>query len=260
MPRLVGIDLGLEVLLQGRNLTGPEAVTAGLTHATVEPGEEVAAAEAWLLSAAAHTTQPWDAPDTPPLPHADYAPAVARERARELARMLGHEPAPLAILDCVEFGLMQPIDGAIRAEMSVFARLIQRPEPRNMIRTMFLGKQACDKAKREGKLAPGVEAMAETVTQLVSVAIDRHPVLLRAGFLGGTSDGKAVQTAISTGYWLQSQSSAKAALQVLADKLEQPYAALTDEGRLQIDFMVSQSGAVPAYLGGVRGLIITGQT
>ena len=45
----------------------------------------------------------------------------------------------LVILDCGELGPMQSLDGAIRSEMVVFVRLIQRPVPRKMIRTMFLG-------------------------------------------------------------------------------------------------------------------------
>ena len=146
MPRLVGVEQGLQVLVQARTYSGQQAIDAGLVHALVPAGEEVAAAEAWLLSNHAHAIQPWDRDDRQPLVHADYAGTLATHRDRELVRMLGHEPAPLAILDCLELGLMQPMDGAIRSEMSVFAALIQRPEPRNMIRTLFLGKQAYDKA------------------------------------------------------------------------------------------------------------------
>lgn len=259
MPRLVGVDLALEILLQGRNLGGDEALAAGLVHAVVKPGDEITAAEAWLLADAAHACQPWDARAATPLPHTGYAPALARERTRELVRMLGHEPPPLAILDCVEFGLMQPFDGAIRAEMAVFARLIQRPEPRNMIRTMFLGKQAFDKAQRGGEVPPGVEALVESATKQIRDAISNHPVLLRAGFLGGPAEGTPAQLAIAPGYWLLAQPGGKAVLKVLAREFEKPFAALSDAGRLQVDHMVCRSGIVPAYLGGIGGLILASQ-
>lgn len=224
MPRLVGVELGLEVLLLGRTLAGAEAQVAGLVHAVVDEGEEIAAAEAWLLSEGAHAVQPWDRTDADPLTHAAYADTIAAHRAREMARMSGHEPAPLAILDCVELGLMQPLDGAIRAEMSVFARLIQRPEPRNMIRTMFLGKQAYDKASRDGTLSPAVIAASEAITRLVGPALSEHPDLT-------------------------------AALASLAPEMGGIVAKLSAAERLQLDHAVTLSGAIPAYLGGVSGVL-----
>ena len=44
MPRLVGVEAGLEVLLLGRTYQGQDAVAAGLVGEIVEEGEEVAAA------------------------------------------------------------------------------------------------------------------------------------------------------------------------------------------------------------------------
>ncbi|WP_298174694.1 hypothetical protein, partial [Novosphingobium sp.] len=138
--------------------------------------------------------------------------------------MLGHEPAPLAILDCVEFGLMQPIDGAIRAEMSMFAHLIQRPEPRNMIRTMFLGKQAYDKASREGTLSPAVIVASEAIARLVVSAMPENLDLTTA-------------------------------LQSLAPEIGQMAAKLSPVEMLQLDHAVTLSSAIPAYVGGASGVL-----
>ena len=224
MPRLVGVELGLDVLLLGRTLQGAEALSVGLIDALVEEGEEVAAAEAWLLSGEAHSVQPWDRPDNRPAAHCAIANALNTCLTRELARMAGHEPAPLAILDCVELGMIQPIDGAIRAEMSVFARLIQRPEPRNMIRTLFLGKQAYDKASRDGALSPAVIAASGRITGLVRDAIGIHPDLT-------------------------------AALGKLANEIGLITANLSPLEALQLDHAVTISGAIPAYLGGASGAL-----
>jgi 3-hydroxyacyl-CoA dehydrogenase/enoyl-CoA hydratase/3-hydroxybutyryl-CoA epimerase len=224
MPRLVGVEAGLEVLLLGRTLAGAQALEAGLVHAVVDDGEEIAAAEAWLLSDRAHAVQPWDQTAAQPLTHAAYAHVIAAHRTREMARMFGHEPAPLAILDCVEFGLMQPMDGAIRAEMSVFARLIQRPEPRNMIRTMFLGKQAYDKASRQGTLSPGVIAASEAIALLVGSAVREHADMTTA-------------------------------LGLLAPEIGEIVARISKLEMLQLDHAVTLNGAIPAYLGGVSGVL-----
>ncbi|MDE2596537.1 MAG: enoyl-CoA hydratase/isomerase family protein [Sphingomonadales bacterium] len=255
MPRLVGIDLGLEILLLGRNLQGQAARDAGLVDELAEEGAEVAAAEAWLLSGDAHSIQPWDRADAVPLDHAACSAPLTAHRARELARMLGHEPAPLAILDCVELGLMQPIDGAIRSEMSVFSALIQRPEPRNMIRTMFLGKQAWDKAERAGKIPPEVEAAAAAILQCSAAAVASCPQLRCAGFSADGKQAEPVQQRAGRDYWFLSQPRIKARIAALAQETSRLIEPLSDVARLQLDHACVRNGALPAYLGGATGIV-----
>ena len=109
-----------------------------------------------MLSQAA-TSQPWDRPGWRPA-DADRATAIIeRKRADVLADTLGHYPAPLAILDCVSRGLPQPFDDAIRTEMQIFSKLIQRREPRNMIRTLFLGRLDHDRLRKAGGIPAPVE-------------------------------------------------------------------------------------------------------
>lgn len=254
MPRLVGVEAGLEVLLLGRTYQGQDAVAAGLVGEIVEEGEEVVAAERWLLSDAATSIQPWDKPGSAPLAHADIADAIAGHRTRELARMLGHEPAPLAILECVELGIIQPIDGAIRAEMSVFAALIQRAEPRNMIRTMFLGKQAYDKAAKDGSLPAQVPAALEAVTAAVSRKLGETPALHDALF-GPAEAGRApVRTRAGDDFWVREQPQVLAALSALSGELSDLVAGLDDTAALQLDHALARDGVIPAYIGGVKGI------
>jgi 3-hydroxyacyl-CoA dehydrogenase/enoyl-CoA hydratase/3-hydroxybutyryl-CoA epimerase len=253
MPRLVGLDLGLEVLLRGRNLQGNEALAAGLVHELVEEGGEVAVAEAWLLSAAAHATQPWDREDRPRLHHSEIADAIARERQQELARMLGHEPAPLAILECVELGMIQPIDGAIRAEMSVFAHLIQRREPRNMIRTMFLGKQAYGKARRAGGPGPAVVAAVADIDSAVARVLGMHPDLARAGF--GKADFAPAQSEIGPRFWFECESALSDAVCTIGREAARVTRGLSSAERLELDHLLAIKGIIPAYLGGAQGLV-----
>lgn len=253
MPRLVGVELGLDVLLLGRNLAGEEALQTGLVHAVVGEGEEIAAAEAWLLSDAAHSVQPWDRPDAEIAGHAAIADALDAHRSRELARMLGHEPAPLAILDCVELGFIQPIDGAIRAEMSVFAKLIQRREARNMIRTMFLGKQAYDKASRDGGVAPAVLEAADVIRSSVAKALAACPALSGAGFDPG-SRTIPVQHCAAPGFWFENQPEIVGALRAMAAEIQAACSVLSESELLQLDHALAREGVVPAYLGGATGL------
>ncbi|MES2492539.1 MAG: enoyl-CoA hydratase-related protein [Pseudomonadota bacterium] len=253
MPRLVGLELGLEVLLQGRTFQGQAAIDAGLAQRVVAEGEEVAAAEEWLLSAAAHAVQPWDRPDYVPLAPADFLPALEQHRTRELERMLGHEPAPEAILNCVAFGLGQRFDGAIRAETAQFTWLIQRAEPRNQIRTMFLGKQAYDKAARDGGPSETVTAAAAVLADAVTAAIAATPELRRAGLGSGESMG-VTQERIGEDFWFRSDAVLAGAVAALGAKTAAITAPLSAGEQLQLDHAVVRAGTVPAYLGGATGL------
>lgn len=151
LPRLVGVEAALPILLEGARLAGQAALAAGLVHAVVPPGEEVAAAEAWLLSAPS-AAQPWDKDDWRNPGPAAVSARIDPVRAKMMAETGGFYPAPIAILDCIEYGLPQCFDGAIRSEMAIFAHLIQRPEPRNMIQTLFLGKTDYDRHVRKESL------------------------------------------------------------------------------------------------------------
>ena len=254
MPRLVGAKNGLDVLLLAKTYSGEEAEAVGVVNALVEPGSEVEAAEDWILSGQAHAAQPWDLPSHVPASHDDYADIVSAHRDRELQRMLGHEPAPLAILDCVELGLMQPMDGAIRSEMSVFAGLRQRSEPRNMIRSMFLGKQAYDKAKRADAISPVVSAATETIGTGVSEALRNEPGLRSALFGAPDDNSSPVQQRPGSDLWLLSQDALVNALRNVADKAREMSSSMDENDLQQLDHLVTIKHGVPAYIGGVSGL------
>jgi 3-hydroxyacyl-CoA dehydrogenase/enoyl-CoA hydratase/3-hydroxybutyryl-CoA epimerase len=109
---------------------------------------------------AQNAVQPWD--------RAGWkSPAITPLLDQRRAAADPHNPAISAILDCVEFGLPQSFEGAIRSEMAIFSALIQRPEPRNMIQTLFLGKTDYERAARKEALPaaiPGIVATAQAVS------------------------------------------------------------------------------------------------
>jgi 3-hydroxyacyl-CoA dehydrogenase/enoyl-CoA hydratase/3-hydroxybutyryl-CoA epimerase len=160
LPRLIGTDRALPILLEGARLAGADALAAGLVDAVVAPGAEIAAAEAWLL-AAASPQQRWDRPDWADPHPATVSATIDPVRAKVMAETGGYYPAPIAILDCVEYGLPQTFEGAIRSEMSIFSYLIQRPEPRNMIQTLFLGKTDYDRLSRKESLPSFIADVVE---------------------------------------------------------------------------------------------------
>lgn len=247
LPRLVGLAAAMPILLDGRRLGGQKALGAGLVHAVVAPGDEIAAGEAWLLGAP-DAVQPWDhddheAPDT-----AAIGAAIAPIRETVLAATLGHYPAPLAILDCVEFGLPQVFDGAIRTEMAIFAHLIQRPEARDMIRTQFLAKTDYDRLRRKEALPAFVDD-AVTAAQAALATIGDAVSLAAAGFGGRHA---AVRHRTREGYWLDTADGA-AAREAVA-KVDAAVAHVgvgrSDAERRLIDYAIVAAIGYPAYLGG----------
>ena len=260
LPRLTGIERALPVLLEGARLSGPAAVAAGVVDQLVAPGEEVAAAERWVLSHP-DALQPWDRPGWRPKDVDRVAAMIDQKRTSVLAETLGHYPAPLAILDCVAEGLPQPFDEAIRTEMQIFSKLIQRREPRNMIRTMFLGRLDHDRLRKAGGIPASVEQAVAAVSD--ALRVDRNAdqaladALARAGFNGGTSKAPTFDGVIAQqDSWLETEpvTAGKRALrerlsqaQVVADQWR---GKLSEDERRAADYLLVKNCGFPAYMGG----------
>jgi 3-hydroxyacyl-CoA dehydrogenase/enoyl-CoA hydratase/3-hydroxybutyryl-CoA epimerase len=260
LPRLIGIEKALPVLLEGARLSGQAALTAGVVDQLVAAGDEVRAAEQWVLSHAA-ASQPWDHQGWHPA-DADRATAIIEQkRADVLADTLGHYPAPLAILDCVGRGLPQPFDEAIRTEMQIFSKLIQRREPRNMIRTLFLGRLDHDRLRKAGGVPAAVEQAVSAVSEALQVDGNADAVLAtafaRAGFRGAAAIAPTFDGVIAQAdFWLEAEPVTEGK-RALRERLARAH-AVADEWRIQLsederraaDYLLVTNCGFPAYLGG----------
>jgi 3-hydroxyacyl-CoA dehydrogenase/enoyl-CoA hydratase/3-hydroxybutyryl-CoA epimerase len=156
LPRLVGLMNASAVLLQGKQLRAAEAQAMGIFHAAVPADELIATAKKWVLDNP-KAKQPWDedrfrfpggAPYTPKgLPMFAGASAMVRKES------FGNYPAMTNILKCIYEGSQVPMDAALRIESRYFCDLMLRPESANMVRSLFLSKQALEKgeARPEGQ-------------------------------------------------------------------------------------------------------------
>jgi 3-hydroxyacyl-CoA dehydrogenase/enoyl-CoA hydratase/3-hydroxybutyryl-CoA epimerase len=259
LPRLTGVETAFPILLEGARLSGQAALAAGVVDQLVPAGEEVAAAERWVLSHAS-ASQPWDRPGWRPADVDHVAEIVARKRESVLAETLGHYPAPLAILDCVAQGLPQPFDQAIRSEMHIFSKLIQRREPRNMIRTLFLGRLDHDRFRKAGGIPAPVEQAVAEVSAILQAGATADATLAnafaRAGFHRPSKapafDGVIAQSA----FWLEAEpvTDGKRALRerlarayAVADKWR---AGFSEDQRRAADYLMVKNHGFPAYVAG----------
>src|SRR5262245_30606423 len=120
MPRLIGLEKSLPILLDGARLSPAEALKVGAADSVVPAGDEVAEAERWIRGSPP-CAQPWDRAGWSGPAASDAATLVAATRQRIMRETGGHYPAPLAILDCLERGLTVPMNDAIGIELDIFA-------------------------------------------------------------------------------------------------------------------------------------------
>jgi 3-hydroxyacyl-CoA dehydrogenase/enoyl-CoA hydratase/3-hydroxybutyryl-CoA epimerase len=149
LPRLIGIQNALPLLLEGKRLKAEAALKLGLLHAVVPAGTEVAAARAWLLAQTAPVQQPWDSKGYRIPGGAVASPAVQQlfmaANALLRAKTYGNYPAPQHILSCVYEGLITDIDTGLRTEARYFVNTVLSREAKAMIRTLFFSMNAANK-------------------------------------------------------------------------------------------------------------------
>ena len=149
LPRLIGYQKAIPLLIQGTRLKPEAAKEQGLVDLLVkDEAELMAAAESWILNSPKNI-QPWDETKFK-LPGGElHSPKGYQFFAATTALMLektqGNYPGPKAILSCVYEGLQVGLDAAIEIEMNYFADLAQSKEAQSMIRTLFFHIGACEK-------------------------------------------------------------------------------------------------------------------
>ncbi|KGD06895.1 3-hydroxyacyl-CoA dehydrogenase NAD-binding domain-containing protein [Burkholderia pseudomallei] len=150
LPRLVGVQASLPLLLEGKRLKAADALAAGILHAVVPAGEEIAAARAWLLDASRRTaTQPWDAKGFRipggALTHPSVQQVFMAANALARQKTCGNYPAVASILSCVYEGLLTDLDTGLKTEARYFVKAVLSPEAKAMIRTLFFGMNEANK-------------------------------------------------------------------------------------------------------------------
>lgn len=152
LPRLVGVMNAAPIMLQGKQFDGATALQQGLVQAVVPMDQIVAKAKELVKENPLGSKQPWDGDKFKIPGGAVYTPqgmqvfGAANPMLRK--ETWGNYPAQRYILSCVYEGLQVPIDAGLRIESRYFTKLLMRPESRNMIRSLFLSKQALEKGGR----------------------------------------------------------------------------------------------------------------
>ena len=153
LPRLMGVQPALMYLLQGKSMSPQEALALGVVNEVAPTAEVVARATAWVKANPSKGVQPWDEKGFKfPGGVGGFNPGFAQTfiagTAMTLKQTSGNMHAPLAILSAVYEGSQLPMDTAIRVESKYFAKVVADPQAGNMIRSLFVSKQAAEKGAR----------------------------------------------------------------------------------------------------------------
>lgn len=158
LPRLVGLQAALDMLLTGTRISAGKADRIGFAS-------RVLPREIFLEAVGDFADRTPEMPSGASRPSRgfltrlleDTAPgrfAVFRTaRSKVLSRTGGHYPAPLAILDVLEKHLGGSVERCLEAEARAAGRLIASPVCRNLVHVFKL-RQA---ARKEAGVAPGTE-------------------------------------------------------------------------------------------------------
>ena len=160
LPRLIGVQGALGLIMQGKQLGPDKALEKGLVDELVEPSELIPAAKKWILESG-NATQPWDQKryEVPGggAGSVTFAQTMMGSNAMTHANTFGNMPSQQAILQSVYDGLLLPMDRAGKVETRQFIRVLQDPTARSMLRTLFFSLQECQKGARRPKDVPRFE-------------------------------------------------------------------------------------------------------
>ena len=174
LPRLIGLERALDLILNGRRLNARRARRAGLLDEVVHPTVLERAARQWAA-------RPKRALDRPLAVGLSVRAAIDLAEQTPLGRQLiyrqarkavlnkthGHYPAPLEALEAVEIGLEQGMAAGLEAEARAFGELAVSDTAKNLIWLLL----ATQRQKRHHAASATVERMAVVGAGFMGAAI-----------------------------------------------------------------------------------------
>jgi 3-hydroxyacyl-CoA dehydrogenase/enoyl-CoA hydratase/3-hydroxybutyryl-CoA epimerase len=189
LPRTVGVQAALDMILTGRNIRARKAWQMGLVHELVHPAILRDIAMRRVQELARGETLPVRArkaaASTVLLEENPLGRSLVFRKAREsvLAKTRGHYPAPLAAIDVIQRGFADGPEAGQREEARRFGALTVSPVCRQLASIFF----ATTALKKDSGLAAGIVATPRAVRRLG---------VLGAGFMGAGITSVAVQAGV----------------------------------------------------------------
>ncbi len=136
LPRLIGVDRALELILTGRQLRAAQARRIGLVDEVVAPAVLLEAAVGFIRRGKRPVTSPGWRHRLLMLPYVRRW-LFERVRRQTLAKTQGNYPAATRIIEVVRCGLEQGSQAGYQAEARAFGQLVMSPESVALRRLFF---------------------------------------------------------------------------------------------------------------------------
>jgi len=143
LPRLIGIEAALPLLLEGKKVRPEQALKAKEVDLLVPTQADLIPAAVNWLRTSPKSVQPWDdrnfkipggGVQTPTGVRVFMAGSALLQK-----KTYGNYPAALAIMNCVYEGLQLDFDRALKVESRYFTMCAMSKESKHMIRSLFFG-------------------------------------------------------------------------------------------------------------------------
>jgi len=175
LPKLVGIQKSLDMMLTGKQLRAKQALKAGLVSDVVPNSVLLEVAEKLILSGKVKTNQQRSTLKRSLVNKFLEGTSIGRKLVFSqatktvLSKTKGNYPAPLKIIDCIRTGIEQSSKKGYQREADHFGRLVMSPVSAELRQIFF--------ATTEMKKEQGVEGVAGQKIKQVAV--------LGGGLMGG---------------------------------------------------------------------------
>lgn len=143
LPRLVGIQSALDMMLTGKNIYPRPAKRMGLVNDLIYPYGLLDAAKKAALKLVSGSSENGKKKKpllTRVIEGTSFTRKIVYKKARELTekQTLGNYPAPFKIIDCLETGMEKGMKAGLEAEAKAFEELAHTPQAKELI-NLFLG-------------------------------------------------------------------------------------------------------------------------
>lgn len=159
LPRLIGLQGALDIILQGKMMRASKARANGLIDAVAPTREAVFAGAAEWIAAHKRPKQPWDKKD-----FVYPGPQPGSRQAREIImggcgmlykKTAGAFAALEAAINAVAEGTSLNLDRALEVEARYFAKIATSDQAKDMIRTIWYHRTAAEKHEGLPKVEGG---------------------------------------------------------------------------------------------------------